>query len=264
MEFSVADARISVNAPSRDGLLANVEQRLIEKKGFAIATLNLDHLVKLQDQTFSRAYRAHDFVTADGNPIVWMSKLANRPVELITGSDLIYPLAEVALRTKTKIGFFGSSPDSLARAAAQMEKDFPGIEIVARIAPRMGFDPAGASAEEALRELHEAGAEMIFIALGAPKQEVFAALGRKLMPQMSFVSIGAGLDFIAGTQNRAPELVQALALEWMWRMLTNPRRMAKRYALCFKVLPQHLVQTLEQRFAAVDKLKLRVEPATHR
>ena len=261
MEFSVSGARISVNVPNRAGLLADVEQRLLEKKGFAIATLNLDHLVKLQDAEFMRAYRAQDFVTADGNPIVWMSHLAKRPVDLITGSDLIYPLAEVALRAKIKIGFIGSTPDALARAAAKMEADFPGIEIVSRIAPPMGFDPAGDSAEAALRELHDAGAQMVFIALGAPKQEVFAALGRKLMPNMSFVSIGAGLDFIAGTQQRAPEIVQALALEWLWRMLSNPRRLAKRYALCMKILPKHFAQTLEQRYAAVDTLQLPVKSA---
>lgn len=256
MEFSVSGARISVNAPSRSGLLANVEQRLIEKKGFALATLNLDHLVKLQDPDFARAYRAQDFVTADGNPIVWMSHLANRPVDLITGSDLIYPLLDVALRSKTKIGFLGSTPDALARAAARIEADFPGIEIVSRIAPPMGFDPAGETAQTALQGLHEAGAELVFIALGAPKQEVFAALGRKVMPHMGFVSIGAGLDFIAGTQQRAPEIVQALALEWLWRMLSNPRRMAKRYALCLKILPKHFAQTLEQRYAATDRMQL--------
>lgn len=252
MEFRVSSTRIRVNVPNRAGLLLDIEQRLIEKKGFALATLNLDHLVKLQDPDFMRAYSAQDFVTADGNPIVWMSRLAHRPVELITGSDLIYPLTEVALRTKTKIGFIGSTSDALSRAAAKMEADFPGIEIVSRIAPSMDFSPTGPSAKAALRQLEAAGAQMVFIALGAPKQEAFAALGRELMPQMSFVSIGAGLDFIAGTQQRAPELVQALALEWMWRVLSNPRRLAKRYALCFKILPRHVAQALEQRHAASD------------
>ena len=76
------------------------------------------------------------------------------------------------------------------------------------------------------------GADLCFVALGAPKQELFADHGKRLLPNVSFVCIGAGLDFIAGTQVRAPHWMQRWNLEWLWRAASNPRRLLYRYLLC--------------------------------
>ena len=101
----------------------------------------------------------------------------------------------------------------------------------------MGFDPQGDEAKAAISTLRASGAGLCFLALGAPKQELFAIQARQVLPDVGFLSIGAGLDFIAGTQIRAPALFRAAAAEWLWRLGCNPRRLAKRYALCFAVLP---------------------------
>ena len=78
---------------------------------------------------------------------------------------------------------------------------------------------------------------MCFLALGAPKQEKFAARALRTLGSVGFVSVGAGLDFIAGAQTRAPRLVRSLALEWLWRLLGDPRRLAPRYATCAAIMP---------------------------
>jgi exopolysaccharide biosynthesis WecB/TagA/CpsF family protein len=98
--------------------------------------------------------------------------------------------------------------------------------------------------------LHDLAAQKVglcFIALGAPKQEVFAALGRQIAPEVGFASIGAGLDFIAGTQERAPVWVRKLALEWLWRALSSPRRMVPRYAACAAILPLEIAAAVRLR-----------------
>jgi exopolysaccharide biosynthesis WecB/TagA/CpsF family protein len=79
---------------------------------------------------------------------------------------------------------------------------------------------------------------LCFLALGAPKQELFAAHAVSKLDHVGFVSIGAGLDFIAGTQTRAPKIIRLIAAEWLWRLLTNPRRMGLRYAHCIEVMPR--------------------------
>ena len=112
----------------------------------------------------------------------------------------------------------------------------------------MGFDPEGDAAAQMLRQVAAQGIGLCFLALGAPKQEQMAALGRQLAPQTGFVSVGAGLDFIAGTQTRAPKLVQALALEWLWRALTSPRRLIPRYASCAAILPAQTLAALRLRW----------------
>ena len=105
------------------------------------------------------------------------------------------------------------------------------------MAPSADFDPTGAEADEIIDYLEASNAKLCFLALGAPKQEVFAAYARKRLGAIGFVSIGAGLDFISGTQTRAPRLLRWLALEWAWRLALNPGRLAGRYAKCFAILP---------------------------
>ncbi|MBW7920984.1 MAG: WecB/TagA/CpsF family glycosyltransferase [Rubellimicrobium sp.] len=238
MEFRAGPARVVVNAPSRDGLLREIDARLRRGEGFALATLNLDHLVKLaRDPAFATAYAVQDLVTADGRPVVWLARLAGRRVELVTGSDLIRPLLRVAADAGAPVGFLGSGAAVLAAAKDRLGAEMPGLEIACTIAPPMGFDPEGEAARAALARMQAAGVRLCLLALGAPKQERLAALGRQVAPEIGFVSIGAGLDFIAGSQRRAPAWVRAVAMEWLWRMLSNPRRLALRYLRAAAILP---------------------------
>lgn len=248
MEFAAPPHRIAVNVPDRDRLMAEVQRRLAAGQGFALATINLDHLVKLRrDPAFAAAYAVQDLVVADGNPIVWLSWLARRPVALVPGSDLVVPLARVAAATGASVALVGSTDAALAGAAEVLVAQVPGLTVAARIAPPMGFDPGGPGAEAVLARIGESGARLALVALGAPKQERLAARGRALLPSVGFAGIGAGIDFLAGTQARAPEWVRAIAMEWLWRMMADPRRLARRYAECALILPDETLRAWRQR-----------------
>lgn len=230
---------VTVTVPDQASLLADLARRFAAGQGFSVATLNLDHVVKLsRNPRFRDAYRAHTHVTADGNPIVWLSRLAGQRVELVPGSELIDPLAALAARAGVPVALFGATEAALATASAALVARHPGLQVVLCRAPAMGFDPQGTSAEKDIAAIGSSGARLCFLALGAPKQEVFAARAHAALPGVGFVSIGAGLDFIAGTQRRAPPWVQAIAAEWVWRLLSDPRRLAARYAACLAVLPR--------------------------
>jgi len=248
MVFQFDGTRIEVNVPDEAELLARVRARLAAGQGFALATINLDHLVKLRrDPAFRRTYAAQDMVVADGNPIVWLARLAGARVALLPGADLVEPLLRVAAQTGTKVAFLGATPEALEAAATALGARIPGLDIVARIAPPMGFDPASAEAGAMLDEVAAAGAGLCLVALGAPKQETLAARGRARHPGIGFASIGAGLDFHAGTQRRAPLWVRRVAREWLWRMLDNPGRLARRYAACAAILPGEALAALARR-----------------
>ena len=250
MKFRTGNGEIAVNIATRHALEAEVTGRLLQGRGFALATLNLDHLVKLAaDPAFRAAYQKQDLVVADGNPIVWLARLARQPVTLMPGSDLVIPLAGWAKDTGQTVALVGSTDDSLLRAAEALRAAVPGLVVACTIAPPFGFDPEGPQADTILRDVAESGARLCFIALGAPKQELFAARGRVTAPQVGFASIGAGLDFLSGSQVRAPLWVRKLALEWLWRLLSQPRRMFTRYAQCFGILPGHVLRAAKQRFA---------------
>lgn len=238
MDFRIGDDTITVNVPSWAVLEARVRERFARRSGFALATINLDHIVKLQaSDAFREVYAAQDFVVADGYPIVWLSRLAGRPVALVPGSEAILPLARIAAAQGVTVALFGSSAPVLAAAAEYLEREVRDLEVVSQIAPPMGFDPAGAEAQEMLRQISASGARLCFVALGAPKQESFAATGRRIAPDIGFASIGAGLDFFAGTQQRAPNWVRKIAMEWLWRMMLDPRRLFGRYFKCALALP---------------------------
>jgi len=240
--------QVTVNTADLGALLADIGQRFKEGQGFALATLNLDHMVKLQrDEEFANAYAAQTHVTADGNPIVWLSRLAGQQVELIPGSELIEPLVDVAVCADVSIALFGATEGALAAAADALIERHEGLRVALTLAPPMGFDPMGSAADEAIAAIRDSGAAVVFLALGAPKQEVFAARAFETLPNVGFVSIGAGLDFIAGTQKRAPKWVRAIAAEWIWRMLANPRRLVGRYATCIAILPKLTVKAVRQR-----------------
>lgn len=249
LRFGVPEAgEVGVTTAGREALLAEMAARLQAGQGFAVATLNLDHVVKLRrDAGFRAAYAAQSHVVADGNPIVWLCRLAGRRVELVPGSDLIGPAMAMAARLGVPVGVIGSTEEVLERAAARLEAAHPGLRIVARLAPPMGFDPEGPGAEAVLEAVAAQGARLVLLALGAPKQEKLAALGRLRQPGLGFLSIGAGLDFIAGAQKRAPLWVRRLALEWLWRMLGNPLRLAGRYAACLAALPGLALLALGER-----------------
>lgn len=242
MEFRIQDEVIRIAPRDASRLLSVLRDRFRARRGFALATLNLDHLVKLRhDSAFLAAYLRHDLVVADGNPVVWLSRLAGRPVGLVPGADMVVPMARLAAEAGASVALVGSTEAALHAAGEGLCDRVPGLVIAARIAPPMGFDPLGTQGTEVIAALRASGAGLCLLALGAPKQEIFAARAHAALPHMGFASIGAGLDFIAGVQPRAPLWARRLALEWLWRMLSSPRRLVPRYARCAAILPGLMV-----------------------
>lgn len=249
MQFSFPDGNaVRINCPNSSALLAKVAQRLGDGRGFAIATINVDHLQRLaEDAEFRSAYAAHDLICADGNPIVWLSKIAARPVELAPGSDLVLPLASQAAQADLPIALIGSNDASLAAAAQAMVDRVPGLRVAMTHAPGFPFDPLGDEGAQIIARIRASGARLCFLALGAPRQELFAIRARDALGNVGFASIGAGLDFLSGQQRRAPRLVRRAKMEWLWRMLSNPRRLFLRYAKGFTILPGHIRRALALR-----------------
>lgn len=248
--FTFADTAVRVTHRTEADLLAAAAARLAAGDGFAVATLNLDHMVKLRaSAAFRAAYAAQDFVVADGNPVVWLSRLAGSPVGLVTGSDLVLPMARVAAAAGIAVALVGSTQHALDAAAAAMQAAVPGLRVVLRHAPPQGFDAEGPPGAAALDRIAASGAGLVFLALGAPRQEMLAARGRAALPAVGFVSVGAGLDFLAGEQRRAPRWMRRFALEWLWRATRDPLRLGPRYVRCALILPGQAMQAWRQRRA---------------
>jgi N-acetylglucosaminyldiphosphoundecaprenol N-acetyl-beta-D-mannosaminyltransferase len=208
-----------------------------------VFTMNLDHVVKMRkDSAFREVYGRAGLITADGFPIVLACRLQGKRVSRVAGSDLIAPISAEAARCGKSIYLFGSSLQVLNKASRLLLERNAGLTIAGVFAPPQGFDPTSEYARHCIATIGSSGADLCLVALGAPKQELFADHGGSLLPNTSFVCIGAGLDFIAGAQVRAPHWMQRWGLEWLWRAASDPQRLLYRYLLCMGVLPGMLAR----------------------
>jgi exopolysaccharide biosynthesis WecB/TagA/CpsF family protein len=222
-----------VNAATLDDAVRQTMSRVRAGRGFTLFTLNLDHLVKRrEDASFRAAYARADIVTADGQPVVGLARRDGAELERTTGADLVLPLCAAAEAERVPVFLFGSSEESLDLARARLTARFPRLDVRGCESPPMGFDPRSEAALQAGRRIAASGARLCFVALGAPKQEIFADRMAHAAGGVGYVCIGAALDFISGGQTRAPVLFQRTGLEWAYRLLFNPARMWRRYARC--------------------------------
>ncbi|MCW2317557.1 exopolysaccharide biosynthesis WecB/TagA/CpsF family protein [Rhodoblastus acidophilus] len=238
-----------INVLNPDQAVATVRSRLLSGFGFTFATLNLDHLVKRRaDRAFREAYARATLVSADGAPIVALGRAQAPSLRRVTGADLLRPLCAMAEREGLPVAFFGSTRPALDGAAKRLRVEFPKLRIAFAESPAFGFDPFSDAAAEAGARIVASGAKLVFLCLGAPKQELFADRLAQIHAGVGFIGVGAAVDFIVGAQKRAPRAMRRLGLEWLWRAASNPRRLAGRYAKCALLLARIVI---EQRLLAV-------------
>jgi N-acetylglucosaminyldiphosphoundecaprenol N-acetyl-beta-D-mannosaminyltransferase len=223
--------RLRINLATMDETVHRLADDAQKGEGFTIFTLNLDHLVKLRvDKVFRSAYLRAKYVTADGWPVVWLARRKGAFLERTTGADLVEPLCEEAAKKGVSVYFFGSSESSLKAASDYLLERYPDLKIAGSESPEYGFDPCSPEADAAIERIAKSGAGLCFLALGAPKQELFADRAYEQHGKTGYLCIGAALDFLAGHQQRAPEWMQKTGIEWFYRLATNPRRLVARYA----------------------------------
>ncbi len=232
--------------------LETMVDRARTRRGFTLFTVNLDHIVKLgRSKPFREAYSRADLISADGWPIVWLARgqdrrQASRPdtperrraarIQRTTGADLLDPMCRDAAAHGLSVYFIGPSPISQANGIAILRARYPALDVAGCETPDVPADVTPDCVDAIARRLERSGARICVVSLGAPKQELLADKLRQRCPDIGFLCVGAALDFISGHMARAPLWAQRAGLEWFWRMICDPRRLALRYALCAAAL----------------------------
>lgn len=238
-QFQIAD--IAVDTLSLTDAATRVCDETRSGPSFCVYTLNLDHIAKMRvNSAFQAAYKRARIILPDGFPIALAGRLQGKSVSRVTGSDFIEPLCAEASRRGIPVAMFGSTLPCLTLAARRLQAQHERLIIAGAYAPSKAFDLGSPEADAAVAYIRDCGAKIFFVALGAPKQELFAERCARETDGASFICIGAGLDFLAGTQKRAPKLFQKVGAEWLWRMVRDPLRLAPRYYDCVRVLPSVL------------------------
>jgi N-acetylglucosaminyldiphosphoundecaprenol N-acetyl-beta-D-mannosaminyltransferase len=224
--------RVEVDRVTLQGALDAIELLVEAGRGGVVVTPNVDHIVIAERrEDFRAAYAAADLSLADGQPVVWASRLLGAPLpERVAGSDLVMPLMARAASRGWRVFLCGAGP-GVAEAAADRLRREHGVDVVGTAAPRVSIDPGASDAEgeEAVRAMRAARPHLVLLAFGAPKQEVWMHRQRQALAPAVLLGVGASVDFIAGRVRRAPRWVSRAGLEWLWRLGREPRRLWRRY-----------------------------------
>jgi N-acetylglucosaminyldiphosphoundecaprenol N-acetyl-beta-D-mannosaminyltransferase len=196
-------------------------------------TANLDHLRRYRREPVARALiDTADMVLADGAPLVWASRLAGAALpERVAGSDMIWSISEAASRRDASIFLLGGDPGVADRAAQVLLEHYADLAVAGTLCPPVGFEKDARELERIRRQITEAAPHIVFVGLGFPKQDLLIKHLYSFLPEASFIGVGIGLSFVAGELSRAPGWTHPLGLEWLYRLLQEPRRLVRRYIL---------------------------------
>jgi N-acetylglucosaminyldiphosphoundecaprenol N-acetyl-beta-D-mannosaminyltransferase len=221
-----------MDALTFDEALSVIAQMVRNGAGGAVFTPNVDHVVLAERiAEFRDAYAQASLVVADGMPVVWASWLLGTPLpEKVSGSDLLLPLARLSAQNGWRVYLVGGAPGAAEEATRLLSSQW-GVRVAGVDVPSVSDAGQCADEESILERIRIARPDLIFVALGTPKQELWIGRLRQRLAPAVVIGVGAGLDFLIGRVPRAPRWMSSLGLEWLFRLAREPRRLWRRYLL---------------------------------
>jgi N-acetylglucosaminyldiphosphoundecaprenol N-acetyl-beta-D-mannosaminyltransferase len=194
-----------------------------------ICAANVHMLMEARDSPeFMKVVNQADLVTPDGMPLVWMLRLKGYPnQQRVYGPTLMLQVLESAMRENVPVGFYGSSPEVLRSLLARMRERFPNLKVVYSFSPP--YQEIGQEEDmEIVDRINASSVRILFVGLGCPKQEKWMAQHRGKVGAV-MIGVGAAFDFHAGVKLQAPAWMQKMGLEWLFRFISEPKRLWRRY-----------------------------------
>lgn len=215
------------------GTVESVFAAVADGRGGWLIPSNLDVLRQIRISSEVRALVSDaSLVVADGMPLVWAAAVAGRPLPArVAGSTLIYSLSEAASRRKASVFFLGGDPGTASGAAEILSSLYPGLIVAGTYCPPFGFESDQIEMLRIIETVRAAQPDLVFVGLGFPKQERLVAMLRKAAPTSYFIGVGITFSFVTGDVARAPSWLQRLGMEWVHRLVQEPRRLFKRYII---------------------------------
>ncbi len=232
-------AGLDFDALTNAQVVDQVTEALDRGAGGVIVTPNIDICRQARrDAAYGDLVRAASIVVPDGMPLVWAARLTGQPLAgRVTGADLIYSLCQAMAARSWPVFLLGGlpapdgAPGTAERAAAALAERYRGLAAAGAWSPPAAFDALSGDIETLRKSLVELEPAVVFVGLGFPKQEQLIARLRADLPGAWFLGCGAAIPFAAGEIARAPQWMQRSGLEWAYRLLREPRRLARRYLI---------------------------------
>jgi N-acetylglucosaminyldiphosphoundecaprenol N-acetyl-beta-D-mannosaminyltransferase len=213
-----------IDAAPREAVVHELERCIAEQQRTYVCFVNA-HLAATArgDERVADALGAAGFALADGAPMAWTARTPR-----VAGSDVFEDLCERSPARGYRHFFLGSTDETLALLHARVAEQYAGIEVCGAYSPPFGPE-LFERIDEICERVNAARPDLVWVGLGAPKQELWMRHARPLLEAPLVLGVGAVFDFVAGTKRRAPQVMQRLGLEWMHRLVSEPRRLWRRY-----------------------------------
>jgi N-acetylglucosaminyldiphosphoundecaprenol N-acetyl-beta-D-mannosaminyltransferase len=224
-------AGLDFDALSEQQVVTRIVGDLGDGRGGWVVTPNIDICRQLsRDPAARELVSGASLIVADGMPLVWASRLRGRPLpERVAGASLIFTLSAAAAASGKSVYLLGGEPGVPGRAAAELARRYRSLLVAGTCAPPVGFDRQPGEIEGIAAKLAQTRPDIVFVGLGFPKQERLIAALAPDLPAAWFIGCGAAIPFAAGALPRAPHWMQRLGLEWTYRLISEPRRLFRRY-----------------------------------
>ena len=223
---------VRIDAHQIDTMVEQILAWTNESTGRAVHLCNAYTLsLALHDDALSALLNEADTNLSDGMPLVWIARRLglSHMRERVYGPDLMVATIDQGRARGLRHYLYGSTPEVIGLLEANLRTKYPGVELVG--VESGPFRPLTDAEEHDLaRRIADSGADVVWVGLGTPRQDLFVDRFRDLVPA-TFIAIGAAFDFHAGTKRQAPRIVQRFGFEWLFRLVTEPRRLWKRYLI---------------------------------
>ena len=216
---------------SMDEVLERAENMMSQPSPRHLITANVDQLVaNYKEPAFRTIYQNAVLVMADGVPLLWAARLLKCPLrERINGTDLMEKICELAARKNFPVFLLGGPEGVAAQAAVRLQKRYPGLPIAGAYFPYYGFEKDELENGRICSLLREKKPAILFTSLGFPKGIEWIGRHQAGCAIPLAVEVGASFSFISGHLKRAPHWMRKRGLEWLWRLMLEPRHLWKRY-----------------------------------
>lgn len=223
---------VRISAVTIDSACRIIEGWIKERRKRYVCVAPVSTIVDCQrDGAYRNIINTADMVTPDGMPVVWLARAKGYSyVDRTYGSDLMRTICSRGVSQGLRHYFFGATPEVLQHLKQYLQKQFPGINIVGMISGP--FRPrAELEQEDVIAAINDTQADILWIGLGSPKQDFWMQLHRGRLEAPVMIAVGAAFDFVAGVKHQAPRCMQRSGLEWLFRLICEPRRLWKRYLI---------------------------------
>lgn len=222
---------IEVDNLTMNETIEKIDKLILENKNAYVVTPNVDHIIKLEkDIELKKVYENANLILTDGKPLIWISKLYKTPIkEKVSGSDMFPLVCKLASEKDYKIYFLGAAEGIAAKAAENLKKKFPNLNVVDTYSPPFGFENDKTELKKIISQIVEVQPHILIVGLGTPKQEKFIYNFKKELNVPITFGLGASFDFESGNIKRAPKWMSNHGFEWLFRIVQDPKRLIKRY-----------------------------------